>query len=74
MKKQSNKPVEKMAETAHGLGINCSVPRAVVENLEWHIWIAANISAGLGMDWDHFNDLCDAAFDVAPGLHPRLTK
>jgi hypothetical protein len=86
MKKQSKKAPKMMAELIdfitfeeclteddHGLGINKAVPLAVVEKLEWYIYSAANISAGLGMDWDHFNDLCDAAFDVAASRVPEET-
>jgi hypothetical protein len=85
MKKQSKKRVmtedEKyrahrmMTETAHGLGINRSVPRVEVERLERHINAAARISVELGMGFERFTNLCDNALDeVDPKVRARWRK
>jgi hypothetical protein len=54
-----------MTEDDHGLGINKVVPRAVVEKLEQHIMSAATVAILLGVSYERFSDLCDAAFDTA---------
>jgi hypothetical protein len=51
-------------EEEHGLGINRKVARAKVE-AQRAIYSAAQMSQSLGVKWEQFLELCEAAVDVA---------
>jgi hypothetical protein len=59
------KRAELWNEDQHGLGFKGSAPRAQVEQLESTIWSAAIQAQALGVPFERFCELCEAAMDVA---------
>lgn len=64
MKQPRKKPVM-WKERDHGLGINRAVLADEAMALEHSIWKAAKLTTKLGVSFERFCELCEAAMDVA---------